>query len=97
MSNGLNVNGVNSALSQGPRRSDIRLQILDILQRHDAYDMEKLVDVCHSFTWNQVFLEVDRLSRTGELRLVPKQAGVYTITRPLAPVAPAARETHARR
>lgn len=97
MSNGLNVNGVNTALTQGPRRSDIRLKILDLLQRHDVYDLEKLVDACHSFTWNQVFLEVDRLSRTGELRLVPKQAGVYTITRPVAPVASDAREAPTRR
>jgi hypothetical protein len=90
MVNGLNVNTVNRARGQGPRRSDIRLKILEILQRHEAYDMEKLVEVCPSFTWNQVFLEVDHLSRTGEVRLMSKEAGVYTVTRPVA------REAHLR-
>jgi hypothetical protein len=63
-------------------RPNIRVQILDVLKRRSSFEMEELVDLCHSFTWNQIFLEVDRLSRTGEVRLVPRGAGVYAVTLP---------------
>lgn len=86
MNHALKLNGLNRASSQGPRRSEISLKILDILKQHDACDMEDLMSVCPSFTWNQVFLEVDHLSRTGELRLVPKRAGVYAVTLPVAAI-----------
>jgi hypothetical protein len=33
-------------------------------------------------TWNQVFLEVDRLSRTGQVRLTAMGEGTYTIWLP---------------
>lgn len=71
----------------GASRSNLRVQILDVLKRHPSYEyeMEELVRLCHSFTWNQIFLEVDRLSRTGELRLVPRGAGVYAVTLPQQP------------
>jgi hypothetical protein len=65
-----------------PRRSPLRLQILDVLQHQAQLDLEELVRVCSSYTWNQVFLEVDRLSRTGELQLIYKRPGVYAVTLP---------------
>jgi hypothetical protein len=64
--------------------SDITGQIVQMVKHRQACDMEDLVDACTSFTWNQVFLEVDRLSRTGELRLFSKRAGKYTVTLPAA-------------
>ena len=63
-------------------RPDIRTHILDAVRRRYECDLEELVRVCASYTWNQVFLEVDRLSRTGELRLTPKQAGGYAVKLP---------------
>lgn len=60
-------------------RSDVRTRILDVLRKKPECELEELVRVCSAFTWNQVFLEVDRLSRTGELRLVPRRAGVYAV------------------
>jgi len=33
-------------------------------------------------TWNQVFLEVDRLSRTGQVRMTAMGKGTYTIWLP---------------
>jgi hypothetical protein len=62
--------------------ADIHGLILDLLQRRHEYDLEELVRLCPSFTWNQVFLEVDRLSRTGEVRLLPRRAGAYAVTLP---------------
>jgi hypothetical protein len=65
-------------------QSEITGQIVQMVKRRRACDMEDLVKACSSYTWNQVFLEVDRLSRTGELRLLSKRAGVYTVTLPAA-------------
>jgi hypothetical protein len=65
-------------------QSDITGQIFQMVKRRQVCEMEDLVKACSSYTWNQVFLEVDRLSRTGELRLLSNRAGVYTITLPAA-------------
>lgn len=64
--------------------SDITDRIFETVRRTQVCEMEDLLQACSSYTWNQVFLEVDRLSRTGELRLLPKQGGVYAITLPAA-------------
>jgi len=63
---------------------DITGKIFQMVKRRQACDMEDLLEACSSYTWNQVFLEVDRLSRTGELRLFSKSAGKYTVTLPAA-------------
>jgi hypothetical protein len=62
--------------------SDVRRHIFDALRRKRECDLEELVLSCSSLTWNQVFLEIDRLSRTGEVRLVPRKAGVYAVRLP---------------
>jgi len=67
----------------GPQE-DITGRIFQMVKRRQACDMEDLVEACSSYTWNQVFLEVDRLSRTGELRLLSRRAGIYTVTLPAA-------------
>lgn len=64
--------------------SDITGKIVQMVKHRQACDMEDLLEACPSYTWNQVFLEVDRLSRTGELRLFSKRAGKYTVTLPAA-------------
>ena len=64
--------------------SDITGKIFQMVKHRQACDIEDLVEACSSYTWNQVFLEVDRLSRTGELRLLSNRAGVYTVTLPAA-------------
>lgn len=63
-------------------QSDIANRILDALTRNTVCEMEEIFQACSSYTWNQVFLEVDRLSRTGQLRLLPKSPGVYAVTLP---------------
>ncbi|HWC51855.1 MAG TPA: hypothetical protein VG453_09205 [Nitrospira sp.] len=68
---------------RGPS-SDITGKIVQMLKHRQVCDMEDLLEACPSYTWNQVFLEVDRLSRTGELRLFSKRAGEYTVTLPAA-------------
>ncbi|BFU94897.1 MAG: protein of unknown function [Nitrospira sp.] len=80
------ISSVSSAASVATTKlkSDITDRILETVKRTQVCEMEDLVRACSSYTWNQVFLEVDRLSRTGELRLLPKQGGVYAVTLPAA-------------
>ena len=73
-----------SVSSDAVRQSDITGQIFQMVKRGQVCDMEELVKGCPSYTWNQVFLAVDRLSRTGELRLLSKRSGVYMVTLPAA-------------
>ena len=55
-------------------------QVIDILHRAHACDLEEVTRQCTNLTWNQVFLVVDHLSRTGQVRLVPAKGGSYTLT-----------------
>jgi hypothetical protein len=57
-------------------------QVIDMLHRAPACDLEEITRQCNNLTWNQVFLAVDRLSRRGELMLLPKGRGAYTVTFP---------------
>ncbi len=57
-------------------------QIIDIVRRTHICDLEEVARQCDDLTWNQVFLAVDRLSRSGEIMLVPRGRGLYTVTFP---------------
>jgi len=54
-------------------------QVIGVLHRTHTCDLEEITRQCTNLTWNQVFLAVDRLSRSGELRLVPRGRGLYTV------------------
>ena len=54
-------------------------QVIDLVHRARACDLEAITRHCPNLTWNQVFLAVDGLSRSGELRLVPRGRGLYTV------------------
>ncbi len=41
--------------------------------------LEELVSNCDDLTWNQVFLEIDRLNRTGQVLLTLNGPGRYRI------------------
>ena len=57
-------------------------QVIDIVHKTHACDLEEVAHQCTNLTWNQVFLAIDRLSRSGELMLVPRGRGLYTVTFP---------------
>ena len=57
-------------------------QVIGVLHRTHACDLEDVTRQCPNLTWNQVFLAVDRLSRSGEIMLMPGGRGVYTLTFP---------------
>ena len=56
--------------------------MIDMLHRAHACDLEEVMRQCTGLSWNQVFLAVDRLSRSGEVMLVPRGRGSYTVTFP---------------
>ena len=57
-------------------------RILDAVQRAPGCQLDELVLSVPELTWNQVFLEVDRLSRTGQVRMTAMGKGTYTIWLP---------------
>ena len=56
--------------------------IVETIAHHPGCGLDDLVTLCPEFTWNQVFLEVDRLSRAGHLRLALIGPGRYAVEVP---------------
>ncbi|MET0515943.1 MAG: hypothetical protein ABW047_11535 [Nitrospiraceae bacterium] len=56
--------------------------ILQTIRDQPNCNLDMLVRACPQYTWNQVFLEVDRLSRTGEIELSSPGPGQYSMTTP---------------
>jgi len=61
-------------------------------QRGTACPLEEVMELCPELTWNQVFLAIDHLSRTGQVRVTMDVGKTYTVQayRAVAAVAPAA-------
>jgi hypothetical protein len=57
-------------------------RILDAVHRAPGCQLDELMLSVSELTWNQVFLEVDRLSRTGQVRMTAMGKGTYTIWLP---------------
>ncbi len=57
-------------------------RILEEVARAPGCLIEELVLACDDFTWNQVFVEVDRLSRRGDVILTMRGPGLYTVNLP---------------
>jgi len=53
-------------------------RILEFLQSSPECEFEALVSRYPEFTWNELFLEVGRLNRTGQVK-VTRGVGVFTI------------------
>ncbi len=52
-------------------------RILDAVHGAPGCELEDLVLSLPELSWNQVFLEVDRLSRTGQVRVTAMGEGTY--------------------
>ncbi|HWF62509.1 MAG TPA: hypothetical protein VN666_19675 [Nitrospira sp.] len=64
-------------------------QVRDRLeQQGTACPLEEVMDLCPELTWNQVFLAIDYLSRTGRVRVTMDVGRSYTVQayRPVAAV-----------
>jgi hypothetical protein len=60
----------------------ITTQVLESLERNPSCAFDTLVANCSEFTWNQLFYEVDRLSRLGQLCLSSVGGGHYSLRLP---------------
>jgi hypothetical protein len=67
-----------------PDQNELRRAVLRLLRKKKKCELDELLQECSSHSWTQVFLEVDRLSRTGEVCLLCIEAGEYTVTLPRA-------------
>jgi len=61
---------------------DIEFAILEELSQEGPCTMDELVRRLSSFTWNQVFAVVDRLSRQGKLLIQSKRRFEYEVSVP---------------
>jgi hypothetical protein len=64
------------------QQGTVTSKILKAVRRAPGSDLDDLLLTLPELTWNQVFLEVDHLSRTGQVRLVSLGHGAYTISLP---------------
>ena len=58
---------------------DLRKRLLRMVRKRKICDLDELILECTPYSWTQVFLEVDDLSRSGELCLLCKKAGEYAV------------------
>jgi len=54
-------------------------QIIQAVSQSPGCLVEELVLACPGLAWNQVFLEVDHLSRSGEFCLKLEGPGIYSV------------------
>lgn len=57
-------------------------RILEAVRCAPGCELDDLELRLPDLTWNQVFLEIDHLSRTGQVRVTAKGQGVYTVRLP---------------
>ncbi len=54
-------------------------RVLDVIVRSPGATLDDVMLQCPDLTWNQIFLAIDRLSRNGEMQVIAKSPGVYTL------------------
>ena len=53
---------------------------MKVIIRSPDSQLEEVVLECPDLTWNQVFCELDRLSRAGQVQLALKGPGLYAVS-----------------
>jgi hypothetical protein len=64
------------------QNSELSYRVLRAVRHKKECDIEDVFKECASYPNKQVFQEIDRLSRRGDLRLVYKEGGNYALTLP---------------
>jgi hypothetical protein len=54
-------------------------QILKTISRVPGCPFDEVLRACPEYTWNQIFLEIDRLTRRGDLILKRNGTGLYIL------------------
>jgi hypothetical protein len=55
-------------------------RILNAIRQAPDCTLEELMSKCPDLTWGQLFLELNRLHRTGALKLTSKAMGSFTVS-----------------
>ena len=63
-------------------QEEIRRRIISIIESAIESDLDTLVSRCGDFSWGQIFLEVDNMSRIGVIRLTRSADGKYWLGLP---------------
>jgi hypothetical protein len=64
------------------RKASVADRILQTVSHSPGCLLDEVIQACPDFSWNQIFLEIDRLSRQGELLLKLESPGVYSVRLP---------------
>jgi hypothetical protein len=64
------------------RQEEIRRGIVSVIESAIECDLDTLVSRCGDFSWGQIFLEVDNMSRIGVIRLTRSADGKYWLGLP---------------
>ena len=59
-------------------------RILDAIRKGTGQDLDSLMSDLPDLTWNQVFGEIDRLSRAGQIIVTCKSGGHYVLQMPVS-------------
>ena len=62
------------------QRLSVSDRVMDIVTHNPGCQLEEVMLACPDLTWNQVFCELDRMSRTGQVRLTLKGPGLYAVS-----------------
>ena len=65
-----------------PQQETIAHRTLEAVRRAPGCQLDELEQSLPGLTWNQLFLEVDVLSRSGQLQLTSLGHGDYTVMLP---------------
>ncbi|MDZ4855849.1 MAG: hypothetical protein SGJ26_13470 [Nitrospirota bacterium] len=60
--------------------SQVSDKIMQVVSRSPGCLLEEVMLECPGLTWNQVFCEIDRMSRSGQVRLTAKGPWLYAVT-----------------
>jgi len=58
---------------------DLNAILLEMVERNPDCDVDELAVHCPQATWNQVFLTLDNLSRSGKVSLRQQGSGRYKV------------------
>jgi hypothetical protein len=62
------------------RQETVANRILKAVRRIPGCQLDDVEHSCPELSWNLVFLEFDRLTRTRQVRVTPKSPGTYVLT-----------------
>jgi hypothetical protein len=61
------------------RFTEVGRRVMEVVIRSPGWDLEEVMMECAGLTWNQVFLEVDRLSPERYVTLQLDERGHYSV------------------